>query len=68
MEKQYKTTELIVNGGKVIIHDPALTEEAQEARQKRFEKACATFMAKVYRQRAEQKEKELAATSSTKQK
>lgn len=62
MEKQkYKKTELDVNGVKVTIYDPSSNEE----RRKRLEESCVEFINAVKKQ---QKEKELAATSSTKQK
>ena len=69
MEKQYEVTEYKFGNATVRVHDPCLTEEAKAKRLERFKQACVVYMDKVIKQQIEQeqKEKELAATSSTKQ-
>lgn len=44
---EYKTTEYIINGSKITIHDLS----SNEARQKRLETACSRFMEKAFEQK-----------------
>ncbi len=51
MKKKYESIVYIIDGKRNVIHEPCLTDSEKQARQKRWEKACLTFMNKVEEQK-----------------